>query len=1071
MNTYLSRLPYLVSGILFIVWIFFSYFYYKVAGYNASYVLPYLLLLVLFYGAYKFFQSLWEVKSYRVSPLLLLSVFFVHLLVLCMIFTAISGENFWLGISFWFFLSFQLLWISFFWILIYLSGKTVLGYLHILPDWSSKSSQILASLALWFFLVVLLLFLLLSVGMYTIYGFFLVLWILWALSYPHLKSISLWALETLVVQDMRSQRWYIKTCIDELHYIILSLFLSVNFISAYRPYPIGWDDLGAYMNYPKLFSSAWELLALWNMYAWEIYTGIGFLFWSQTTAFLLNSFSGIIVCIVVFIGFSSLKKWQSPSTFSYPLLWALILMILPMTVFQLAKDMKLDYGLLFISITAVFLVLSALWSSSQEKLSYSWKFWIFIGILAWFAFSIKVTSLLLILSLIALIAYSKGWVFLYFSSIFVIIAVFSIAGLWSMLNVIFPADIHTRLYYGSISLALWVFFWVLSLKKYSPTSLTDVSRMIGLLLLWCMIALAPWLSKNISETTTAWESLTIGRLIAWVWERFQADYSLLYDENELQELTSVTSGRGLSATGTTSNEDFWRYFWYEEGINNYLKLPWNLTFQVNQWGEFTRITYLFFILLPIFLFVFVYKKSYAPFVFIWLWIISLLYFIPSPFSTLFTSFLSFFTLPYGYIWVFVWYFLIFIIVELYIEKEKNTYADMFLALLAFWSFYVFLWVISSFGIVWYGIVMYAIFIAIIVVWLYQSEENKYSFMPYIALLGLWIYIIFSGIAHATDNLKKAWYLDYKLGQISEYEAPFRYHPDYFPFIFAFNLSETGKIQVLNEAKQGLIDAFSQDAEYSDILDVIAQISDASEIERLIRQLDTLALPDSIQSALVQVKNTLYRSLISPSDDIRSNDIVYRLWTFMKYYITENNVRVWDDNLIYAFDSYISDEDESKVTERLRTLWVKYLLFDLNSATIDQDPRQDLTRRYENLLRYSLSEDVVFEAWDSICYRIARDLYQLWAIPFENAFSIAWVNYGSLEEKKEKMTDCVVTLYESIQQNIVELHPQFSYLKIYQELLLEYVEQKWDSTEIELNEALSFLAPYVSHWFKVLVRIP
>lgn len=156
-------------------------------------------------------------------------------------------------------------------------------------------------------------------------------------------------------------------------------------------------------------------------------------------------------------------------------------------------------------------------------------------------------------------------------------------------------------------------------------------------------------------------------------------------------------------------------------------------------------------------------------------------------------------------------------------------------------------------------------------------------------------------------------------------------------------------------------AFSGDQEFREILEIIARMSDASELERLIRQLDALALPVSVQRSLQQVKDTLYRSLIVPGDEIRSEDIAYRLGTFMKYYITKNNVRVWDDNLIHAFDTYISDEDDTQVTERLQTLGVSYLLFDLNSATIDHDPRKDLTRRYENLLRYSLSEDLVFEA--------------------------------------------------------------------------------------------------------------
>jgi hypothetical protein len=42
-----------------------------------------------------------------------------------------------------------------------------------------------------------------------------------------------------------------------------------------------------------------------------------------------------------------------------------------------------------------------------------------------------------------------------------------------------------------------------------------------------------------------------------------------------------------------------RYFGYDTGINNYLKLPANLTFQKNQSGEFTDITYFFLAFFPV----------------------------------------------------------------------------------------------------------------------------------------------------------------------------------------------------------------------------------------------------------------------------------------------------------------------------------------------------------------------------------------------------------------------------------------------------------------------------------------
>jgi hypothetical protein len=71
----------------------------------------------------------------------------------------------------------------------------------------------------------------------------------------------------------------------------------------------------------------------------------------------------------------------------------------------------------------------------------------------------------------------------------------------------------------------------------------------------------------------------------------------ILSDAELAE-REIAGTRGLTTTGTTTNEDFGRYFGYEEGLNHYLKLPWNLSYQVNQKGEFTDITFLFFALIP-----------------------------------------------------------------------------------------------------------------------------------------------------------------------------------------------------------------------------------------------------------------------------------------------------------------------------------------------------------------------------------------------------------------------------------------------------------------------------------------
>ena len=64
---------------------------------------------------------------------------------------------------------------------------------------------------------------------------------------------------------------------SEFLFFVLTLLVSVNLISIVRPVPIGWDDLGVYMNYPNLMAQAESLLSLGSMYAWQVFTGVGYM--------------------------------------------------------------------------------------------------------------------------------------------------------------------------------------------------------------------------------------------------------------------------------------------------------------------------------------------------------------------------------------------------------------------------------------------------------------------------------------------------------------------------------------------------------------------------------------------------------------------------------------------------------------------------------------------------------------------------------------------------------------------------------------------------------------------------
>jgi hypothetical protein len=57
----------------------------------------------------------------------------------------------------------------------------------------------------------------------------------------------------------------------------------------------------------------------------------------------------------------------------------------------------------------------------------------------------------------------------------------------------------------------------------------------------------------------------------------------------------------------------------------------------------------------------------------------------------------------------------------------------------------------------------------------------------------------------------------------------------------------------------------------------------------------------------RIRNKLYKVIIHPSSDMKSNAIIYRVGTFMKYFISDNVYRLYDDSLLFNFDKYMYDE--------------------------------------------------------------------------------------------------------------------------------------------------------------------
>ncbi len=154
---------------------------------------------------------------------------------------------------------------------------------------------------------------------------------------------------------------------------------------------------------------------------------------------------------------------------------------------------------------------------------------------------------------------------------------------------------------------------------------------------------------------------------------------------------------------------------------------------------------------------------------------------------------------------------------------------------------------------------------------------------------------------------------------------------------------------------------------------------------------------------------------------------------------------------------------------MKKIGIKYVLLDLNAATIDRDPRHDLTRRYEEILDFIKSDKIKLVATDSLCLQVGLELKG-----DKNYINLAGTNYVSYIKgddgqiraigPKEKTEFCGKVLAQIIMENRVTEH-DFSYLKP----LSDFVLSKKPKTQ---EDATNIILPYIGRsWMASFEILP
>jgi hypothetical protein len=122
-------------------------------------------------------------------------------------------------------------------------------------------------------------------------------------------------------------------------------------------------------------------------------------------------------------------------------------------------------------------------------------------------------------------------------------------------------------------------------------------------------------------------------------------------------------------------------------------------------------------------------------------------------------------------------------------------------------------------------------------------------------------------------------------------------------LFHINIDQNKKKQFLSEYINEDIKTMLPSIVELDIYNVKNILEQINKTEKL-----TKSAKDSLDN--------IYKNISNPSSEYKSKEIIYRIGTFLKYHILENNKRLLNDSLVFSFNDYIYNSDVNKTVDNM-----------------------------------------------------------------------------------------------------------------------------------------------------------
>jgi len=450
-----------------------------------------------------------------------------------------------------------------------------------------------------------------------------------AVSQPIYNSTFGWGLMLLIPALLwRDVRYWMRSAWDrQFHYdeawyaamlplvwLLLSL-LALNFLNVVRPFPIGWDDLGRYLNVPRLLVSYGFFIPQLATFQWEYLTSLGFLLFgydstfAATASMMINWSAGLIA---VFVVYTFGRLMMGPK---HGVLAALLYYVLPMVGHFSFADMKVDNAVFLMGSLAVMALFFALFPMAGEEggdeteevqRTLDWRWLTLCGVLVGFAFGFKPTTVMTFFAIGTMLFGARvHWTAF----------VGTVALSWvvymrdNRFNVV---DIAQRVYGNPEALSKSVIMTSLlilglGLMAYSaylrPGAFRRAATGAGVIIGTFFLALAPWLLTNNIAYGNIIPRLVFtapNNLTPIIAPGKEDEGGVVGAKQVVRTLPAELQVDMTQCTNTSKTEELDRYWGYGTGWGHYLRLPWRSVMNADSAGYYVT-TYPALLLFPLLL--------------------------------------------------------------------------------------------------------------------------------------------------------------------------------------------------------------------------------------------------------------------------------------------------------------------------------------------------------------------------------------------------------------------------------------------------------------------------------------